>query len=146
MLKEADDLASDLLAITDKGLKYCKKLRYLATDDVPYCSLCPLSSPSASPLCFFSDQKEGWFVICYLPLYFEFFRTFIYGILKILTFDGIRLQLQGLFTVRISVENDAMHVFYVDHLFNLQLLLFLYALMIIIIYKSLWKFVSFYGV
>ena len=62
---------------------------------------------------------------------------FIYGILKILTFDEIRLQLQGLFTVRISVENDAMRVFYVDHLFNLQLLLFLYALMIIIIYKSL---------
>ena len=142
MLKEADDLASDLLAITDKGLKYCKKLRYLATDDVPYCSLCPLSSPSASPLCFFSETKKK----VGLPLYFEFFRTFIYGILKILTFDGIRLQLQGLFTVRISVENDAMRVFYVDHLFNLQLLLFLYALMIIIIYKSLWKFVSFYGV
>ena len=141
MLKEADDLASDLLAITDKGLKYCKKLRYLATDDAPYCSLCPLSSPTA-PLCFFSDTKKK----VGLPFYFVLFRTFIYGILKILTFDGIRLQLQGLFTVRISVENDAMRLFYVDHLFNLQLLLFLYALMIIIIYKSLWKFVSFYGV
>ena len=72
MLKEADDLASDLLAITDKGLKYCKKLRYLATDDVPYCSPCPLSSPAA-PLCFFSDTKKKvglLSVICHFILNF----------------------------------------------------------------------------
>ena len=71
MLKEADDLASDLLAITDKGLKYCKKLRYLATDDVPYCSLCPLSSLGFSLI---PKRRLVWWVCYLLFLIFDFYH------------------------------------------------------------------------